>query len=56
MAYKMIIVDDERIIRQGLVNVVDWSSLGFEIVQQCVNGYDAIQYIDVNTIDVVLTD
>lgn len=28
--YKLIITDDEKIIRTGLKNMIDWNKLGFE--------------------------
>ncbi|QGH33816.1 response regulator [Gracilibacillus salitolerans] len=54
--YKMIIVDDEAEIRIGLSNYFPWNQLGFEVVYQCVNGKQAIEYIEQNTIDLILTD
>lgn len=56
MAYKLIIVDDEDIIRNGLMNVVDWPSLGFEVTADMEDGRDAIEYIQKYPVDVVLTD
>jgi two-component system response regulator YesN len=56
MAYKMIIVDDERIIREGLLSIIDWNSLGFEIVNIFTDGREAIEYISSETVDVILTD
>lgn len=56
MTYKLIIIDDEDIIRNGLQNVVDWTSLGFEVSADMGDGRDAIEYIQKNHVDVVLTD
>ncbi|MDF2925668.1 MAG: two component transcriptional regulator, AraC family [Paenibacillaceae bacterium] len=56
MAYKLIIIDDEDIIRNGLQNVVDWTSLGFEVAADMQDGRDAIEYIQNNRVDVVITD
>mgnify|MGYP000883426343 CR=1 FL=1 len=30
--YRVIIVDDEEIMREGLIGLVDWKGMGFEIV------------------------
>ncbi|WP_018931255.1 response regulator transcription factor [Gracilibacillus lacisalsi] len=54
--YKMIIVDDEAEIRIGLANYFPWNQLGFEVVYQCVNGKQALEYIEQNEIDLILTD
>ena len=54
--YQFIIVDDEKIIRSGLAKSFDWSSIGFEPVEQFEDGKEAIAYLENNTVDVVLTD
>ncbi len=54
--YKIIIVDDEEIMREGLINLVDWKALGFEIVAQFEDGDEALEYLKINRVDVLLTD
>ena len=54
--FKFIIVDDEKIIRSGLAKSFDWSSIGFEPVEQFEDGKEAIEYLKNNAVDVVLTD
>ncbi|MGL1890338.1 MAG: response regulator [Spirochaetaceae bacterium] len=49
-------MDDEKTIREGLKNYVDWISLNFEVVGCFEDGKEAIDYIDVNEVNVVLTD
>ena len=43
--YKLIIVDDEQAILNGLKNVIDWNSLGFEIAGTYTNGEQALQEV-----------
>ena len=43
--FKFIIVDDEKIIRSGLAKSFDWSSIGFEPVEQFEDGKEAIEYL-----------
>ena len=31
--YRLIIVDDEKRIRMGLKNIIDWEKLGFEVTE-----------------------
>jgi two-component system response regulator YesN len=50
------IVDDEAEVREGIVNKIDWFSLGFEIVAQAENGQDALEKAEAIDIDVILTD
>ncbi len=54
--YKLVIADDERRIREGLKNVVDWRSLGFEIVETFSDGQEVIEYLEYMIPDVILTD
>ena len=54
--YRLIIVDDEDVIRNGLQTVVDWSSLGFTVVGAFGKGEEALGYIRNNTVDAVLLD
>ncbi|MBQ8588411.1 MAG: response regulator [Clostridia bacterium] len=54
--YRLIIADDERQIREGLSTVVDWKTLGFEVVGVFSDGTDVISFLDNNMADVVLTD
>ena len=54
--YKLIIVEDEDIVRSGLVNGTDWHNLGFEVVGAAKNGIEALEMVDNSKPDVVLTD
>ena len=53
---KVMIVDDERIAREGLKDLVDWISLDMEIVATAVNGREALEYLENNHVDILLTD
>ncbi|RKP54407.1 response regulator [Cohnella endophytica] len=54
---KVIIVDDELLIREGLRSMLDWENLGFEIAGLFEDGEDAWQFLQMNnSIDVVITD
>jgi two-component system, response regulator YesN len=54
--YKVLIVDDEQIIRRGLENVIDWDEVGFEVAGTAANGLTALQIIERSDIDVVIVD
>lgn len=54
--YKLLIVDDEEAIREGLCNIVDWKALGYEVVQAVEDGQDAVEYIKKSPVDIILTD
>ncbi|MBP5198313.1 MAG: response regulator [Lachnospiraceae bacterium] len=52
----ILIVDDERNIREGIVKLIDWDSYGCRVVNSCANGNAALQYIKENPVDIVVTD
>lgn len=53
---KLLIVDDEKYIRNSLKNGFDWNSLGFNDVFDAAKATDAIEIISKNNIDIVITD
>ncbi len=53
---KVLLVDDEPFILQGLKAVVDWDAEGFEVVRTCANGLEAYEYLKKNTVDVIFAD
>lgn len=54
--YKLLIVDDEETIREGLCDIVDWKALGFEVIETLEDGEEAVEYVSKNSIDVIFTD
>ncbi|MCR5758659.1 MAG: response regulator [Selenomonas sp.] len=52
----LVIVEDEEIIRRGLVCTIDWLRLGARVVGEAANGREALQVIRQARPDVVLTD
>ena len=54
--YQVIIADDEKKIRTGLREIVDWNKLGFEGSQVFADGEDVLAYLEYIMPDVILTD
>ncbi|MDF2959567.1 MAG: Two component transcriptional regulator, AraC family [Paenibacillus sp.] len=54
--YKLLVVDDETKIRNGICNYFPWNEIGFEVVAEAKNGRQALDYILKNDVDVVLSD
>lgn len=54
--YKVLIVDDEVLVRVGLKSTIDWGSLGFTIVAEASNGEQAYNAYKLYSPDVILTD
>ena len=54
--YKVLIVDDEEFIRNGLRCIMDWEEEGFEVCGDASNGEMALQMIETLLPDLVLMD
>jgi two-component system, response regulator YesN len=54
--YRLLIVDDEEIIRRGLEHVINWNDVGFEVAGTAANGFKALEIIERSDIDVVIMD
>ena len=54
--YRVILVDDERLILRGLTTVVPWAELGCEVVGTARDGADGLALIRELKPDIVLTD
>ena len=44
--FKLLIVDDEKLIREGLATGFDWESLGFYVCGTAANGIEALKIIE----------
>lgn len=53
---KILIVDDEFIMRQGIKHILDWEKEGFQIIGQASNGQEAIEFIKKNPPHIVISD
>lgn len=40
--YKVIIIDDEEIVRNGLKDLIDWNATGFEVCAEGIDGRDGL--------------
>lgn len=56
MMYKLILVDDEADVREGLLEEIPWEEHGFQVVDKAENGREAIELIEKHLPDVVVTD
>lgn len=54
--YRLVIVDDEFEIRNGLSRYFPWESVGFVVSAVFENAAGALEYLSRNPVDVVLTD
>jgi two-component system response regulator YesN len=54
--YRLVIVDDEFEIRNGLSQYFPWEEHGFSVVHTFSDAHSALTWIENNTLDVLLTD
>ena len=54
--YKVLIVDDEEIIRRGLRVIIDWESLGVDEIFTAASGEQASEILSRESVDFMLTD
>lgn len=54
--YSVVIADDDLVIRATLKDIVNWESLGFEIVGEAKNGKLALEFLDSHDVNVLITD
>ncbi len=54
--YKLMIVDDEQEVREGIARKIHWDELGFELVAVAENGEDALEKAENCYVDLLLTD
>ena len=53
---KVLLVDDEQFIRQGMRHLVNWEKYGCQIVAEAENGMDAIRILEESDIDLAFVD
>lgn len=53
---RVLIVEDEELIREGLLSMVDWAAEGFNEVIGCAGAVDALEIMNDSGADLVITD
>lgn len=53
---KLLIADDEKIIRHGISHCFDWSKFGIRTVLEAKNGKEALELVREHSPDILLTD
>lgn len=53
---KVMIVEDEELILQGLRNILDWEALGLEVVHMAHDGIEALEMWEQEPVHIVVTD
>jgi two-component system response regulator YesN len=54
--YKLVLVDDENDVREGILQEIEWEAIGFEVVGTAENGKEAYDLMERLAPDIVVTD
>lgn len=54
--YKVVVVEDEELVRQGIVLAVDWAGLDCVVVGEARNGLEGVEVVLRHAPDIVVTD
>jgi YesN/AraC family two-component response regulator len=54
--YRIMLVDDEKWVRKALRHTIINTGLALEIVSECANGLEALDYLHRNQVDLVISD
>ncbi len=54
--YKLMLVDDEKLILDGLKYILDWNGMGVKIVHEAKNGKEALDKFKEEPVDIIITD
>lgn len=54
--HKVLIVDDDKLVRKGMIYTIPWSGYGFEIVGEANNGETALEFLEQNEVDLIFTN
>ncbi len=54
--YKLLIIDDEPLALECFKGIIDWAEAGFEIVGMFTRSMQALEYIENNQVNAILTD
>ena len=52
----VLIVDDEKLVRKGIIYTMPWEKHGFKIVGEAANGQQALEFIEKNNVDIAFID
>ncbi|WP_248927069.1 response regulator [Paenibacillus hamazuiensis] len=53
---KVLVVDDDKLVRKGLISAMPWERFGMQVVGEANNGRKALEFIESADVDLLLTD
>ncbi|ANE45745.1 hypothetical protein SY83_04890 [Paenibacillus swuensis] len=53
---KVLVVDDEHLVRKGLIHIMPWEKFGLAVIGECDNGESALEFMEQQEPDLLFTD
>ncbi|WP_274365940.1 response regulator [Paenibacillus thermotolerans] len=53
---KVLVVDDDKLVRKGLISMLPWQAFGMEVIGEANNGEKALEFLEEQSVDLLLTD
>ncbi|PWW03315.1 two-component system response regulator YesN [Paenibacillus cellulosilyticus] len=53
---RVLIVDDDKLVRKGLISSMPWQACGMEIVGEANNGENALKFLEQHHVELLITD
>ncbi|GIO34478.1 MULTISPECIES: response regulator [Paenibacillus] len=54
--YRVMIVEDEFIVRYGIRSMIDWEKIGLQLAGEAANGKEALELMEAGMPDILITD
>ena len=54
--YKVLVIDDDKLARKGIISIVPWAQCGLEVVGDVANGALALEFIERHEVDLAIVD
>lgn len=53
---KVLVVDDDKLVRKGLISAMPWREFGMEVIGEANHGEKALEFLEAHEVDLLLTD
>ncbi len=53
---RVIVVDDDKLVRKGLISAMPWQNFGMQVIGEASNGEKALAFLAENEVELMLTD
>ena len=54
--YKVLIIDDDKLARKGLIAMIPWEKCNMRVVGDVANGMQALEFLENNAVDLAIVD